>query len=533
VPRDRPDRPRGQTGELRANSSDPPLAESVDVSAAPGANLADLAQAAAARTPDRPALIVGDTRLTWADLQRRVEDLAAELLGRDLRMADRVGLAAGGALEFVTGYLAALRAGLIVVPIDHTAAAGEVARALTATGARLLLADARGESAARAGAEAAAQAGSPAPVLVLDAAGPAPRPAGARTRVDYGGEATAVLLETAGTGGRAKRAMLSHRALLANLAQCAALDPAPVTPGDTVLLALPLFHVFGLNAVLGHALHAGATVVAADIQRDPAATLALIARAGVTSVAGTPSMFAGWAAQPEARAALSGVRVLVSGSAPLSAGEVEAFREATGKTVWQGYGLTEAAPVVSASMRSKPGSVGRPIPGIEVRVMDRAGHPAADGDPGELEVRGPNLFSGYWPDGACAPDRAGWYATGDMGWCDADGDLFMVSRRPDVITVSGFPVYPREVEDVVCAHPGVEQAAVVGIADDAAGQVVKLFVVAAADVVLTADTLLAWCAERLGRFKVPRQVEFVADLPRSIAGTIARGRLRATDEGEQ
>jgi long-chain acyl-CoA synthetase len=165
--------------------------------------------------------------------------------------------------------------------------------------------------------------------------------------------------------------------------------------------------------------------------------------------------------------------------------------------------------------------------------MDRAGHPAADGDPGELEVRGPNLFSGYWPDGACAPDRAGWYATGDMGWCDADGDLFMVSRRPDVITVSGFPVYPREVEDVVCAHPGVEQAAVVGIADDAAGQVVKLFVVAAADVVLTADTLLAWCAERLGRFKVPRQVEFVADLPRSIAGTIARGRLRATDEGEQ
>jgi len=497
------------------------------VTSAPGANVADLAAAAAARTPERVALIVGDTRLTWADLQRRVEGLAAGLLARDLRMADRVGLAAGGALEFVTGYLAALRAGLIVVPIDHTAAAVEVTRALTATGARLLLADGRGEAAARAGAQAAGQVGSPADVLVLDAAGPPPGPAGARSRVDYGGEATAVLLETAGTGGRAKRAMLSHRALLANLAQCAALDPAPVTAADTVLLALPLFHVFGLNAVLGHALHAGATVVAAE-DPDPAATLALVARAGVTSVAGTPSMFAGWAARPEAREALAGVRVLVSGSAPLSAGEIETFREAFGKTVWQGYGLTEAAPVVSASMRSKPGSVGRPVPGVEVRVMDRAGHPAAEGDPGELEIRGSNLFSGYWPDGACAPGRDGWYATGDMGWRDADGDLFMVSRRPDVITVSGFPVYPREVEEVVCAHPGVEQAAVVGIADEAAGQVVKLFVVATVE--LDAESLRDWCAQRLGRFKVPRQVEFVADLPRSIAGTIARGRLRGAEE---
>src|SRR5262249_37243549 len=151
-----------------------------------------------------------------------------------------------------------------------------------------------------------------------------------------------------------KRAMLSHRALLANLDQCAALDPAPVTSADTVLLALPLFHVFGLNAVLGQALHAGATVVVAT-EPDPAAVLSLVARERVTSAAGTPAMFAAWAALPNAAEALAGVRVLVSGSAPMRPEAAEAFRAATGKPVWQGYGLTEAAPVVSASMRSIPG----------------------------------------------------------------------------------------------------------------------------------------------------------------------------------
>jgi long-chain acyl-CoA synthetase len=339
-----------------------------------------------------------------------------------------------------------------------------------------------------------------------------------------------VLLETAGTGGRPKRAMLSHRALLANLEQCAALDPPPVTDADTVLLALPLFHVFGLNAVLGHALHAGATLVVAH-DLDPAASLDLIARQGVTSVAGTPAMFAAWATQSEARAALAGVRVLVSGSAPLLPAAVEAFRAATGKTVWQGYGLTEGAPVVSASLRAKPGSVGRPLAGIQTRLLDSAGRPVAEGDPGELWIRGANLFSGYWPDGSGGPGRDGWYATGDVGWADADGDLFMVSQRPDVIVVSGFPVYPREVEEVVCGHPEVLEAAVVGAPDPAAGQVVKLFVVAVADASLDAETIRAWCAERLGRFKIPRQVEFVTDLPRSLAGQIARGRLRG-DGGE-
>jgi long-chain acyl-CoA synthetase len=488
-------------------------------------NLAGLVTAAAQATPQRPALLAGPIRWTYAEFDGRVQTVAAALRAADLRLGDRVALLTTDAPAFVCCYLGALRAGLVAVPLDHTAAGPEVAASLVETGARLLIVDPGTLDAGRAGAAAGnarlAVIGDPG-TDGLDAllAGGRPEPL---DPPGPGGEATAVLLQTAGTAGRPKRAMLSHRALLANLDQCAALDPAPVTAADTVLLALPLFHVFGLNAVLGQALHAGATVVVAT-DPDPAATLTLVANERVTSVAGTPSMFAAWAALPNAAAALAGVRVLVSGSAPMRSEAAEAFRAATGKPVWQGYGLTEAAPVVSASMRSIPGSVGAPLPGIEIKLLDPAGAPVADGDPGELCIRGANLFSGYWPDGHDGPGPDGWFATGDVGWADAAGNLFMVSTRSDVIVVSGFTVYPGEVEDVVAAMPGVREAAVVAVPDEGTGQAVKVFVVG--EVALDIDAVQQWCAARLGRFKVPRQVEFVTELPRSVAGKIARGRLR-------
>ncbi len=244
--------------------------------------------------------------------------------------------------------------------------------------------------------------------------------------------------------------MLSHRALLANLDQCARLVPPPVQPGDVVLLALPLFHVFGLNALFGQVLYAGATAVLAD-GADVAGTLRVVAESGVTSIAGAPPMFAAWAARPEAREALAGVRLLVSGASPLRKGGAAAFREATGRPLRQGYGMTEAAPVVTAGMRSKEGSVGRAVPGVEVRLVDSDGQDVADGDPGEVVVRGDNLFSGYWPDGSDGPDPDGWFGTGDVAYADPDGDLFMVSTRPDLVIVNGFNVYPREVEDVLGA----------------------------------------------------------------------------------
>ncbi len=467
-------------------------------------NLAGLVSAAAARDPDGLALVTAGSPLTWLELDARVDAVAAGLRARDLRFGDRVALSLPNSPAFVTIYLGALRAGLVVAPLDPAAPAADLEAALADTGARLHIAD---ETAV---ADLIAGGGSPAPDRVP------------------GGESLAALLQTAGTGGRPRRAMLSHRALLANLEQMAALEPAPFAPGDVVLLALPLFHVFGLNAVLGQALHAGATTVLATAAEmaDPAAVLTLVASTGVTSVAGTPEMYAAWAALPDARAALAGVRVLVSGSAPLRPAEATAFREATGRRVWQGYGLTEAAPVVTASMRAKDGSVGRPLPGVEVRVVERDGSEADAGDPGELWVRGANLFSGYWPDGRDAPDADGWFATGDVAIRDLDGDLFLVSTRHDVVVVNGFTVYPREVEEVLLTLPGVAEAAVVAVPDARTGQAVKSLLVPAPGAELTADQVREFCASRLARFKVPQQVELVAELPRSVAGKIARGLLR-------
>jgi long-chain acyl-CoA synthetase len=400
----------------------------------------------------------------------------------------------------------------VVAPLDPATPPAEIEASLAETGARLHVADEAGVADLTEAGRQVLAAGRPEP-------GPVP-----------GGDSLAALLQTAGTGGRPKRAMLSHRALLANLEQLAALEPAPVVATDVVLLALPLFHVFGLNAVLGQALHAGATTVLAS-DPDPAAVLDLVGSAGVTSVAGTPEMYASWTAQPGVREALSGVRVLVSGSAPLRPSAAAAFREATGRRVWQGYGLTEASPVVTASMRAKEGSVGRPLPGVEVRIVDRDGSPAAPGDPGEVWVRGPNLFSGYWPDGRDAPDSAGWFATGDVGFQDSDGDLFMVSTRHDVVVVDGFTVYPREVEDVLLALPGVAEAAVVGVSEEPGQavpgrQVMRALLVPAPGAELSAEAVREFCATRLARFKVPQQVELVAELPRTVAGKIARGLLR-------
>jgi long-chain acyl-CoA synthetase len=510
-----------------------PDSRTVSDSTAP-ANLAGLLRRAAEAGGDEVALVAGPRRISWAELDALVDDAARGLAARGLAAGgpggpgDRVAMLAANSPEFVVVYLGALRAGLVVAPLNTAAPAPEVTAALVETGARLLVADLATEAVARAATDAqgcdvlvVGGTGPDGLAALLAADGPVPTPA-------TGGEDLAVLLQTAGTGGRPKRAMLSHRALLANLDQCARLTPAPVAAGDVVLLALPLFHVFGLNAVLGQVLHAGATAVIAD-GADIAGTLRVVAESGVTSIAGAPPMFAAWAARPEAREALAGVRLLVSGASPLQKGGAAAFREATGKPLRQGYGMTEAAPVVTAGMRAKEGSVGRPLPGVELRLLDLDGQEVAEDDPGEVVVRGANLFSGYWPDGSDGPGPDGWFSTGDVAYADPDGDLFMVSTRPDLVIVNGFNVYPREVEDVLGLLPGVAEAAVIGVPDERTGQAVKALVVPAPGATVEPAEVRAFCAVRLARFKVPSLVEIVADLPRSVTGKLARGQLRSRE----
>jgi long-chain acyl-CoA synthetase len=322
--------------------------------------------------------------------------------------------------------------------------------------------------------------------------------------------------------------MLTHRALLANLEQTSRIDPPVVTADDIVLLVLPLFHVFGLNAALGSVARHGATGVLTE-RFDPVETLELVRRHGVTNVVGAPPMYVAWSMLPDVGDAFSSVRLALSGAAPLPPNVLHRVLDVTGHHVFEGYGLTETAPVLTTTLMSevaKPGSIGRPVPGVELRLLDERGAPVEEGDPGEIVVRGANLFSGYWPDHREGPDADGWFATGDVAVLDDEGDLHLVDRRRELILVSGFNVYPREIEEVLAQLEGVQEVAVLGIPHPYTGESVKALVVRAAGAELTADDVIAFAAQRLARFKCPTAVSFVDELPHSATGKVSKGRLR-------
>jgi long-chain acyl-CoA synthetase len=274
-----------------------------------------------------------------------------------------------------------------------------------------------------------------------------------------------------------------------------------------------------------------------------------MAEEGVTAVPGAPPMYQAWLAVAEAagsdadlRRAFSAVRIASSGAAPLPEDVFTAMRDRAAVTVWEGYGLTEASPVVASTLatgRPKPDCIGGPVPGVELQLRDTAasehGHPAEDDEqgaddleegPGEIWVRGPNLFGGYWPDGADGPDAEGWLGTGDLAYRDADGDIHLVDRRSDLILVSGFNVYPAEVERVLDAHPAIAESAVIGVPDSRTGAAVRAVVVLVPGERVTFEELQAYAAESLARYKVPTSVNFLPSLPHSLTGKVSRARLR-------
>jgi long-chain acyl-CoA synthetase len=346
-------------------------------------------------------------------------------------------------------------------------------------------------------------------------------------------EALAALMYTSGTSGRPRAAMLSHRALLANIEQAVGAERPPLTHDDVVLGALPLSHAYGLNGVLGPVLRQRATLVLVD-RFDPAATLDCIESEWVTVVPAAPQMIAAWLSAPGVRERLRSVRTLLSAAAPLPGDVARAFEDRTGATVEQGYGLTEAGPVVTTTLgvsTHKPGSVGRALPGVELRVVDDNGRDVERDDAGEVLVRSAGLFSGYWPDGDSAPGEAGWLATGDVGFVDADGDLFLVDRAKELVIVSGFNVFPSEVEEVIVDLPSVSECAVIGVGDQDTGEAVVAYVVpsGAEPAATLAREVRERCEQRLARFKVPSAVRVVDQLPRSQTGKVAKSRLRSAE----
>jgi long-chain acyl-CoA synthetase len=514
----------------------------------PVTNVAELVRRRAGQVGAKVALVDGDHRVTWAELDQLVDAHARGLSAIALVAGHRVALSLSNSVEFVVSYLSVLRAGMVAVPFNPLSTTGEVARMLADSGARACVCERATVDAVRAAVASdvratQSSAGDELPRLVpqLIVVGASAQPGetaygdlaapGAPVMSPRDSEALAVLLYTSGTSGRPRGAMLSHRALLANIDQSSQTRPAPVNRNDTVLGVLPLSHVYGLNAVLGQVLLQGATLVLSK-RFDAEDTLRLVATEKVTCVPVAPPVISAWVDRADAAEHLASVRTLLSGAGPLSEELVRRFEERIGVQVEQGYGLTEAAPIVTSTVGSpvhKPGSAGRALPGVELRVVDSAGGDAGVEDPGEILVRGANLFSGYWPDGAQMPPPEGWLRTGDIGLLDADGDLFVVDRVKEIVIVSGFNVYPSEVEVVVYEVEDVSECAVIGIPDERTGEAVHAFVVAtdpgrAADLSATVRT---HCEQRLARFKVPATIDVVDELPHSATGKVAKGRLRA------
>lgn len=496
-----------------------------------GMNLAELLAESAQRNPGKKALIavgVDQKRaITFGDFDAEVDRVAAGLQKLGVEPGDRVAVGMHNVPEFPFAYFGILRAGAVAVALNAMLTPLETAHVLKDSGTRVILASTPFVEVARA---AAASVGD---VKVITTDGwDDLGPLGADVeRIEREADDLAVLAYTSGTTGEPKGAMLTHGNLLANLRQQMSIPDAHVSEQDVLFLVLPLFHIFGLNVTLGLLVLNGATGILIE-RFDPVPTLRLIQEHKVTVLFGAPTMYTAWVAVPGAdQYDLSTVRLAISGAAPLAPDVLRDFRDMFGVVIYEGYGLTETAPTLSSNRmadRPKPGSIGLPLPEVEMRLVDEEGNDVELGDPGEIIVRGPNVFSGYWnrPEDTERAFFGDWFRTGDIAVKDEEGYLYLVDRKRDLIIVSGFNVYPSEVEAAMLVNPAIAEAAVVGVPHPYTGEAVKAYVVLESGVQTTEAELVADVETRLARFKTPQSIEIVDSLPHLLTGKVLRRALR-------
>lgn len=485
---------------------------------------------------DATALISRGNPTDYGTLRAQVAGLRGGLVGLGLEPGDRVGLVCANNWYFVANYLAVLGIGAVAVPLNPLSPPKELERELATVGARALVVGPSGRVTAGEIDRGRLpvlefvihcdEHGPDGTIHLDDLLGADPAPL-----VDREADDLAVLMFTSGTAGSPKAAMLSHGNLLANIDQVIGLRSDGGDAADVGFGVLPMFHIFGLNVVLGTALRAGASVLLVE-RFDPSSALEAMERHGVTVLSGAPSMWAAWAAMPDlGPEAFAMVKVASSGAARLDPFVAETVKSRFGIEIAEGYGLTEASPVVATSfgLPWRPGSVGAPVDGVDLRLVDPDGDDALVGDPGEIWVKGPNVFQGYWNDPEAtrqAVDEDGWLHTGDIAIVDDEGFLFLVDRAKDLIIVSGFNVYPAEVEEVLLAMPGVRECAIVGVPHPHTGEAVKAFVVVEPGHSIEEDAVIEFCAQHLARYKCPQKVNFVEQLPVNISGKVLRRALR-------
>ncbi|NNM45083.1 long-chain-fatty-acid--CoA ligase [Knoellia koreensis] len=489
-------------------------------------NLASLFTSTAAAQPERVALHLhgaGDT--TYGQLDDASARFAGLLAGLGVAPGDRVGLMLPNTPDFPVAYYGILRLGAVVVPMNPLLKAREVAYYLGDSGARVIVTGPMSRSEVE---EGAAQVDGVEVVVAEPETLPAllSEQTPATVVVERAEDDTAVLLYTSGTTGRPKGAELTHANLVNNV-RITQSDLIQLAADDAIFGGLPLFHAFGQTCTLNTAMAAGARLLLLP-RFDARAAASLLADQGATVFAGVPTMYAALLGLGDDAPSLPGLRVCVSGGAAMPVEVLHRFEERFDTVVLEGYGLSETSPVASFNLpdrERRAGSIGLPVTGVEMRIVDADGEPVETGAVGEVAIRGHNVMKGYWnkpTETAAVLSDDGWFRTGDMGRVDDDGYFYIVDRLKDLVIRGGFNVYPREIEEVLYEHPQVAEAAVIGVPHPTLGEEVAAAVALRPGSTVTEDELRDYVKGQVAAYKYPRLVWFVDELPKGATGKILK-----------
>jgi long-chain acyl-CoA synthetase len=512
-------------------------------------NLSVLLEDAARETPDRDAVVFGDLRLSYSFVDAVANQVANLLRSRGVRPGDKVALSSPNLPYFPMVYFGALKAGAVVVPLNVLLKPREIGYHLSDSDAKAFFCFEGtpqlplGET-GHAGFQQAegcehffllpanpAAAESPIEGAELFWAALAGQPDTFDTERTEGTD-TAVIIYTSGTTGQPKGAELTHGNLLMN----AMVDDTLFarTPHDTSLVTLPLFHIFGQTCVMNVGFYRRGTLVMQP-RFDAKEAVELLVKEKVTIFAGVPTMY--WAllsddtSAEDVAAIRENLRVAVSGGAALPMEVIKGVRDKFGMNVLEGYGLSETSPVCSFNRPdrpTKPGSIGLPVWGVEMKLVNDEWKDVEGEGPGEIAVRGHNIMKGYYnrPEATAEAIKDGWFRTGDVARRDEDGYYYIIDRSKDMIIRGGYNVYPRELEEVLMTHPDVSLAAVVGVPHPSHGEEVKAYIIRKPGATVTEDELIAWGKEQFANYKYPRIVEFRDELPMTATGKILKRELR-------
>src|SRR4051812_8812727 len=497
-------------------------------------NLAQQLTETAARHGDRTALKLDDAELSYAAFEEAASRVAGLLKSKGVEPGDRVGLMLPNVPHFPLAYYGILRAGGVVVPMNVLLKGREVSFYLEDPRAKLLFAWSEFAEAAEKGAEDAG-----AECIVVEADGfleQVMETDPVEDVAERSGDDTAVILYTSGTTGKPKGAELTHDNLYKNCTVAAKIL-GDISKDDVVLGALPLFHSFGQTCSMNATTAVGAELTMLP-RFDPEKAFEIIERDKVTIFMGVPTMYNALLHSDSADSAdTSSLRVCVSGGSAMPEELMRNFEEKFDCIILEGYGLSETSPVASFNhpdKERKAGSIGTPIDGVEMKVVDEDGHEVDQGEVGEIVIKGHNVMKGYWdqPEATKEAMEDGWFHTGDMAKVDEDGYFFIVDRKKELIIRGGYNVYPREIEEVLYEHPAVQEAAVIAVEDEKMGEEVGAAVVLKKGNDVDADELEAFCKEQLAGYKYPRRIWFVDELPKGPTGKILKREIHVPEEVE-